>query len=280
MTEHKIARGQASAIAAMRHLSAGRLGLAALGVAVLLTIFSLVVVESGQVGVVLRTGTGSPHRVIDQPGVYTRIPFLERVWLIDTRWQTVEQTTLQSYVAQDQQVMQLAGWVVWRVNAPQRFDAATASGKNGIEERILTAMGQALSPIVAAQSGAVVAAGLTPELQSAWLNALNTQLEPMGVEAAQVGLRQVVSSDAASEAIYQRMASMRVLPAQKMVQAITADKRQLTAIQSQQRDAVLKSAYGQAQQQRQAADSRLANAYARQYGQALPSVPMPNPSTP
>ena len=40
MTEHKIARGQASAIAAMRHLSAGRLGLAALGVAVLLTIFS------------------------------------------------------------------------------------------------------------------------------------------------------------------------------------------------------------------------------------------------
>ena len=267
MTERNETKGQAP-LAPMRHFSVGRLAAAALALVILLAIFSVVVVESGQVGVVVRTGAESPSRVLTEPGIYGRIPFVERVWLLDTRWQSAEQSTLQSYVTQDQQSLQLAGWVVWRVADPQRFSVATVSGKNGIEERVFGALGKSLSPLISATTAATIAAGLSTAQQSQWLDALNTQLEPLGVEAAHVGIRQVAFPDAFNEAVYQRMAGARQQAEQQLIQGVAADEQQLVALQTQQRDTVLRKAYGQAQQQRQAAEARLVNAYARQYGQA------------
>lgn len=268
MTERNETTGQAAAFAPMRHLSVGRLAAAALALVALLAIFSVVVVESGQVGVVVRTGAESPSRLLAEPGIYGRMPFVERVWLLDTRWQSAEQRTVQSYVTQDQQSLQLAGWVVWRVADPQRFSVATVSGKNGIEERVFAALGQSLSPVISATTAATIAAGLSTTQQSQWLDALNTQLEPLGVEAAQVGIHQVVFSDAFNDAVYQRMAGARQQAEQQLIQGVAVDEQQLVALQTQQRNTVLQKAYAQAQQQRQAAEARLVNAYAQQYGQA------------
>lgn len=267
MTERNETKGQAP-LAPMRHFSVGRLAAAALALVILLAIFSVVVVESGQVGVVVRTGAESPSRVLTEPGIYGRIPFVERVWVLDTRWQSAEQSTLQSYVTQDQQSLQLAGWVVWRVADPQRFSMGTASGKNGIEERVFGALGKSLSPLISETTAATIAAGLSTSQLSQWLDALNTQLEPLGVEAAHVGIRQVAFPDAFNEAVYQRMAGARQQAEQQLIQGVAADEQQLVALQTQQRDTVLQKAYALAQQQRQAAETRLVNAYAKQYGQA------------
>lgn len=250
-----------------RRLSAGRLGAVALALALLLAIFSVVVVESGQVGVVVRTGVDGPVRVINEPGIYGRLPFLERIWLIDTRWQTAEQGAPQAFVTQDQQTLQLASWVVWRVNDPQRFNVTTASGKNGIEERIFGALKTTLEPILLAQSANHIDGPWPAALQAQWLAALNAQLEPLGVEAAQAGIRQMGFSDTFNDAVYQRMSAGRRQSEQQLVNGLAVDEQQLVALQTQQRERVLADAYRQAQQQRQAADTRLVNAYARQYGQ-------------
>jgi membrane protease subunit HflC len=250
-----------------RRLSAGRLGAVALTLAALMGIFSMVVVESGQVGVVIRAGTDGPVRVISEPGIYARLPFVERVWLVDTRWQTAEQAAPQAYVSQDQQTLQLAGWAVWRVNDPQRFNVATAAGKNGIEERIFSILKSTLEPIVQAQTAGQVDGVWPAALQTQWLAALNAQLEPRGIVAAQVGIRQIGFSDAFNDAVYQRMSAGRRQSEQQVIKGLAADEQQLVALQTQQRERVLTDAYRQAQQQRQSADARLVSAYARQYGQ-------------
>jgi len=250
-----------------RRLSAGRLAAGALLLAALAGIFSVVVVASGQVGVVVRAGAEGPVRVISEPGIYSHVPFIERVWLIDTRWQTAEQGALQAYVTKDQQTLQLAGWAVWRVNDPQRFNVATASGKNGIEARILGALKTTLEPIVQAQPMRQIDGAWPAALQAQWLAALNAQLEPLGVVAAQVGIRQIGFSDAFNDAVYKRMSAARRQSEQQLVQGLATDEQQLIALQTRQRAQVLTDAYREAQQQRQSADARLVGAYARQYGQ-------------
>lgn len=112
-----------------RRLSLGRLGAVAVVLALLIAIFSLAV-RSGQVGVVIRTGSDATPRVLMEPGIYTRLPFAERVRLVDTRLQTTEQGSPPSYTTLDQQTVQLSGWAVWRVSDAIRFNASTASGKN------------------------------------------------------------------------------------------------------------------------------------------------------
>jgi cell division septum initiation protein DivIVA len=64
------------------------------------------------------------------------------------------------------------------------------------------------------------------------------------------------------------MAASRQQAEQRLVQGLSADEQQLVALQTKQRDQVLGDAYKQSQQQRQAAETRLVAAYAKQYGQA------------
>lgn len=251
-----------------RRLSLGRLGAAALALLLLLAIFSVVVVETGQVGVVIRTGSEAPSRVLMAPGIYVRLPFAERVWLIDTRLQTTEQSTLQSFTTQDNQTLQLAGWAAWHVSDPSLFNTSTASGKNPPNERVITLLTKTLTGIVQNQSAAALQQGLSADDKARWLAALNSELATLGMTAELVGLRQVALADAANEAIYKRMAAARQQAEQRLVQGLSADEQQLVALQTKQRDQVLGDAYKQSQQQRQTAESRLVAAYAKQYGQA------------
>ncbi len=250
-----------------RRLSLGRLGAVAVVLALLLAIFSLVVVESGQVGVVIRTGSDATPRVLMEPGIYTRLPFAERVWLVDTRLQTTEQGSPLSYTTLDQQTVQLSGWAAWRVSDAIRFNASTASGKNPVDERVLAALGKTLTTIVQMKTVSSLQSSLSNDEQARWLEALNGELALLGITAEQVGIRQVALSEAANEAIYNRMAASRQQAEQRLVQGLSADEQQVVALQTKQRDQVLGDAYQQSQRQRQAAESKLVAAYAKQYGQ-------------
>lgn len=251
-----------------RRFSLGRVGAVAVVLGLLLAIFSVVIVETGQVGVVTRAGADTPSRVLATPGVYVRLPFAERIWLIDTRLQTAEQMTTQSFTSQDNQSLQLAAWAAWRVNDPELFNTSTATGKNSADERILKLLAKTLTGVAQAQTAATLQQGLPADDQAKWLAALNTDLKPLGMVAEQIGLRQVSLSDTANEAIYKRMAASRQQAEQRLVQGLSADEQQLVALQTKQRDQVLGDAYKQSQQQRQAAETRLVAAYAKQYGQA------------
>lgn len=251
-----------------RRLSFGRLGAAAFILAVLLAIFSVVVVESGQVGVVIRTGSEASPRMLDEPGIYVRLPFAERVWLIDTRLQTAEQGAPLPYTTLDKQTLQLAGWVAWRVTDAARFNTGTASGKSSANERVLAALGNTLTHIVQTKTWADLQTNLSTDDQTRWLTALNAELEPLGITAALAGVRQAGLSEASNEAIYNRMSASRQQAEQRLVQGLSADEQQLVSLQTKQRDQVLGDAYQQSQQQRQAAESKLVAAYAKQYGQA------------
>ena len=266
-----------------RRLSLGKVGAAAVVLGLLLAIFSVVIVETGQVGVVMRAGADAPSRVLATPGIYVRMPFAERIWLIDTRLQTAEQMTSQSFTSRDNQSLQLAAWAAWRVNDPELFNTSTANGKNSADERVLALLAKTLTIVAQAQTAATLQQGLPADDQAKWLAALNTELVPLGMVAEQIGLRQVSLSEPANEAIYKRMAASRQQAEQRLVQGLSADEQQLVALQTKQRDQVLGDAYKQSQQQRQTAETRLVAAYAKQYGQAAAfqdrlNKPQPTPA--
>ena len=266
-----------------RRFSLGRVGAVAVVLGLLLAIFSVVIVETGQVGVVMRAGADTPSRLLASPGIYVRLPFAERIWLIDTRLQTAEQITPQSFTSLDNQSLQLAAWAAWRVNDPGLFNTSTASGKNSANERVLTLLNKTLTGLAQAQTMATLQQGLPADDQTKWLAALNSELVPLGMVAEQIGLRQVSLSEPSNEAIYKRMAASRQQAEQRLVQGLAADEQQLVALQTKQRDQVLGDAYKQSQQQRQSAESRLVAAYAKQYGQAAAfqdrlNKPQPTPT--
>ena len=259
MTDHRM-----PSVAASR-ITPARVG-AVLGlVLVVLSVFSLTVVETGQVGVVTRTGSDQ-IRVISEPGIYPRWPFIERLWLLDARLQLSEQREARTLTAADKQALQLAGWVAWRISDPVLFNTASVSGKNPVHDKVLQAFNETLEGWLAQRPAGVLLAGPAEADLSDWRAGLNQRLAPLGVQAEGVGLRQIGLAAAAADVIYDRMSADRTRSGRQLIEGLAADERQLTGMQHRQQAQVLDDAYRTAQQIRQNAENQLLAAYARQYG--------------
>lgn len=250
-----------------RRFTLGRLGAALVLALLLLAVFSLTVIETGQVGVMVRSGSDQV-RVIAEPGIYARLPFVDRVWLIDTRLQTSEQQATQAYTSADKQTLQLAGWIAWRVTDPVRFNTVTASGKNPVNEPVLKALTDTLTDWVSSRPATALLRGQFDATSSAWLPALNQRLAPLGLQAEIAGLRQIGLAETETADIYARMSAARTQTARQLIDGLAADERQLVDVQNRLQGQVLDEAYRAAQQRRQLAESQLLAAYARQYGTA------------
>lgn len=249
---------------AARRITPARIG-AALGVIVmLLAIFSVTIVETGQAGVMTRTGSDQV-RVIATPGIYVRLPFVERVWLIDTRLKTAEQTELQSVVTSDQQSLRLSGWMAWRVTDPAQFQTISLD-KRSMEEKMLKSLEETLSAWTAGQRADVILKVQPGDMSKILLADLNQRLYPLGVSAVQVGLRQVTLSESVTSKITARMSATKSRNIEQLIDALTNDERQLITAESRTQAQVLDEAYRTAQKTRQNAEQQLLATYARQYG--------------
>lgn len=248
-----------------RRLSPGRVGVALALLLIVLGVFSVTIIESGQTAVMIRAGSDQ-SRVITAPGIYLRVPFVERVWLIDTRLKTTEQIEPQSLATADQQTLSVSGWMAWRVTDPARFQAATAAEKSSLDERLRKTLGDAFALWVATQPAAKLLQGQVDAMPQTGLADLNQRLSALGLEATQAGLRQVGLSEAANAAIYARMSAVKNRNTRQLIDGLAADERQLVALQRRQQTQVLDEAYRSAQQNRQGAEQQLLAVYVRQYG--------------
>lgn len=248
-----------------RRLSPGRIGVALALLLIVLGVFSVTIIESGQTAVIMRAGSDQ-SRVITAPGIYLRVPFVERVWLIDTRLKTTEQIEPQSLATADQQTLSVSGWMAWRVTDPARFQAATAAEKSSLDERLRKTLGDAFALWVATQPAAKLLQGQVDTMPQTGLADLNQRLSALGLEATQAGLRQVGLSEAANAAIYARMSAVKNRNTRQLIDGLAADERQLVALQRRQQTQVLDEAYRSAQQNRQGAEQQLLAVYVRQYG--------------
>ena len=249
-----------------RPLMLGRLGAVLSLILILLTVFSVTIIESGQSAVLIRPGADQP-RVISSPGVYLRIPFVERVWLIDTRLQTTEQIEPQSCITADQQTLRLSAWMAWRVTDPVRFQAMSVTDKSVLDERLRKTLGEAFAAWAATQPATSLLKGQADVISMSGLADLNQRLSTLGVAAVQAGLRQVGLPDAGEETIYARMSASKNRNSRQLIEGLKADERQLVTLQNRQQTQVLDEAYRTAQQTRQSAEAQLLVAYGRQFGQ-------------
>lgn len=249
-----------------RRFTLKRVGVVVLSTLILIGIFSVTVVETGQVGVAIRSGAAEP-RLMTTPGIYLLLPFIERVWLIDTRLQVSEQLIPQSYAVAGGESMMLAGWLAWRVDDPLKFSEIAANGASKVDDRIVSILSEVIGEGVRMRSASSVLRMDVAQSSAAWNDALNKKLLPLGIRSERVGLRQVGLSEAATEAIYGRMRQVETRNAQQMMAALANDERQVAALQTRQREQVLENAYRTAQKNRGNAEAAALAAYTRLYGQ-------------
>ncbi|MBM3544506.1 MAG: protease modulator HflC [Alphaproteobacteria bacterium] len=176
------------------------LGLAA--VAAYLTLFT---VNQTQQALVLEFG--KPKRLVTEPGLKYKIPFIQNVEFFDKRLLDLD-SGQQEVIASDQKRLVVDAFARWRITDPLLFYQAVGD-ERGARLRLGAFLEASLRRVLGAASFEAVVRDKRHVLMQDITKQVNTEAKSLGITVADVRIKRADLPEANSQAIYRRMQTER-----------------------------------------------------------------------
>ena len=150
---------------------------------------------------------GEPVRIITQPGLNWKIPFMETVTLVDNRILDLENAA-QEVFASDQQRLVIDAFARYRITDVLRF-YQTVSNIEGANARLSSLLNAALRRVLGEATLIHVVRDQRAALMARVRDQLDREARDFGIEVVDVRIRRADLPEQNSQAIYQRMQTER-----------------------------------------------------------------------
>jgi len=179
--------------------------LAVLGLAALVAYLTLFTVSQTQQALVLEFG--KPKRVITEPGLNYKIPFIQNVEFFDKRILDID-TASQEVIASDQKRLVVDAFARYKiVNALLFFQSL--GNQQGANSRLGAILESSLRRVLGGASFVAVVRDKRETLMKTILSQVNEEAEPFGIKIVDVRIKRVDLPEANMQAIYRRMQTER-----------------------------------------------------------------------
>ena len=182
------------------------------GVLVVLVLAALVVgysslfaVYQTQQALVVRLG--NPVRVVDQPGLNFKLPFVDNVIAIDRRILDLE-APAQEVIASDQKRLVVDAFARYRIKDPLRF-YQTLGSINGANSQLAILLNSALRRVLGEVTFTTVVRDQRADLMARIRDLVDREAEAYGIVVVDVRIRRADLPEQNSQAVYQRMQTER-----------------------------------------------------------------------
>lgn len=209
--------------------------LASVLIAVFVLFNSLFVIVEGNVGIVTRFGkvlrTSDSELNISQPGLHFKIPFIDKVRVLDAKIQTLS-SRADRFVTAEKKDLIIDSYVKWKISDPATYYLTTAGGNKTQAEELLRrritnslrsqigrltiheiVSGQGSHPENNAfdsnQEPSVIGASKRDEVMQNALKDIGTSANELGIMIVDVRIKQINLPPEVSNSIYQRMRAER-----------------------------------------------------------------------
>lgn len=209
--------------------------LAAVLIAIFVLFNSLFVIVEGNVGIVTRFGkvlrTTDSELNISQPGLHFKIPFIDKVRVLDAKIQTLS-SRADRFVTAEKKDLIIDSYVKWKISDPATYYLTTAGGNKMQAEELLRrritnslrsqigrltiheiVSGQGTNPENNAfdsnQEPSVIGASKRDEVMQNALKDIGTSANELGIMIVDVRIKQINLPPEVSNSIYQRMRAER-----------------------------------------------------------------------
>jgi membrane protease subunit HflC len=182
-------------------------------IAVLVAVVAVVVLAMNAFFVVMPTQQaivlqfGEVKQAIREPGLNTKIPFVQTVHYLDRRNLDLD-IPAQEIIAADQKRLVVDAFMRWRIAEPVRFYQTFPTLEVG-EQRLSSIVTEALRTVLADATFTNIVRDDRADIMRRISERVAAQTRPLGVEVVDVRIRRADLPDANSEAIYQRMQTER-----------------------------------------------------------------------
>jgi membrane protease subunit HflC len=185
--------------------SFGGVGLIIIAVIGFIAYLSLFVVHQTEQALVLRFG--EPVRVVLTPGLYTKLPLIDDVTLIDKRILDLDSPPLE-IIASDQKRLVVDAFGRYKVTDPLRFFQSVGSIVVA-DQRLSTLLNSAVRQVLGEATFETVVRDQRDALMERITERVNREANSLGIEVVDVRIRRADLPEANSQAIYQRMQTER-----------------------------------------------------------------------
>jgi modulator of FtsH protease HflC len=225
-----------------------------------LIVSSIYVVTEGEQALVVRLG--APVRVVDQPGLKVKAPFIDTVYVTSTRSLLLESPVEQAIMG-DQKRLELQPYARYRIVDPLRFYQALRT-----PEAANAQLAQLVSSSARRELGQIPLRALLTEERGHVLDVIKREVaakaSPLGISVDEVRFHRADLPFETSQAIYDRMKSERQREAKELraqgfewaqqIQA-RADRERTVILSEAQRAATLVRGEGDAEANKSLADA-------------------------
>jgi membrane protease subunit HflC len=150
---------------------------------------------------------GEPVRIITDPGLHVKLPFIDTVIDIDNRILDLENAA-QEVFASDQRRLMIDAFARYRIRDPLRF-YQTVSNIEGANLRLSSLLNAALRRVLGEATLIHVVRDERAALMARVRDQLDKEAQGFGIEVVDVRIRRADLPEQNSQAVYQRMQTQR-----------------------------------------------------------------------
>ena len=150
---------------------------------------------------------GDPKKIISQPGLQVKIPFIQNVVFIDRRILSLDPAP-EEVIASDQKRLIVDAYARFRITDPLKFYISVGDERVA-RSRLATIINSRLRGVLGKQSLATLLSEDRSKQMDIIQNDVNTEAKNFGIEIIDVRIKRADLPQANSEAIYKRMQTER-----------------------------------------------------------------------
>jgi membrane protease subunit HflC len=239
------------------------LGVVLLGVAAVAAYLTLYTVDQTEQALVLEFG--KPKRVVKDPGLNYKIPFIQNVEYFDKRILDVD-TASQEVIALDKKRLVVDAFARYRITNPLLFFQSVRDERIA-NARIGAILEASLRRVLGGASFSAVVRDKREALMKTILSQVNQEAKPFGVEIVDVRIKRVDLPEANMQAIYRRMQAERQREAAEWRAEGEGASRRIRATADRQVTVIKADATGESERIRGEGDAERNRIFAAAYSE-------------
>jgi membrane protease subunit HflC len=241
-------------------LTAVAIAVAVLGFVLFSAVFT---VHQTQQALVLQFG--DPRRVIKEPGLQFKTPFIQDVVYLDKRILSFDAPS-EEIIASDQRRLVVDSFARFRIADPLLFYQRV--GNEAIARaRLATVINGSLRRVLASQDSTSIVSGERAALMGQIRDFVNAEAKPLGIEVVDVRIKRADFPDTVSQAIFRRMQTEREREAREIRAQGAELSERIRADAERQRTILLAEAQRNAEILRGEGDAERTRIFAEATGQ-------------
>ncbi|MDC0564577.1 protease modulator HflC [Alphaproteobacteria bacterium] len=209
---------------------------------------------------------GEPKRIIQDPGLAFKLPFIQDAVFYESRVLSLIPQDAEEVILADQKRIQIDAYARYRIEDPLLF-FQTVRNELGARARLESIIDSSVRRVLGNETLASILTGERENINGSIRDEVNASVDSLGIEIIDVRLRRADYPESTSQNIFNRMKSEREREAKEFRATGDEEAQKIRADAEKTRTVIVAEAKREAQEVRGQGDSNAIRIYADSFGQ-------------